>query len=81
MRYQIYEAKSVKHDAQQRVGISNFHLFASARKAAPLTFEKSAEPLLRFFQFFGGYLRMNQILAAGISISAANFFYVSQCFS
>jgi len=46
-----------------------------------LTFEKSAEPLLRFFQFFGGYLRMNQILAAGISISAANFFYVSQCFS
>ena len=25
MRYQIYEAKSVKHDAQQRVGINSFH--------------------------------------------------------
>ena len=28
MRYQIYEAKSVKHDAQQRVG-----MIAEARKA------------------------------------------------
>lgn len=28
MRYQIYEAKSVKHDAQQRVGV-----IAEARKA------------------------------------------------
>ena len=26
MRYQIYEAKSVKHDAQQRVGIVPFGL-------------------------------------------------------
>jgi hypothetical protein len=25
MRYQIYEAKSVKHDAQQRVGVRNIY--------------------------------------------------------
>ncbi|WP_302823274.1 hypothetical protein, partial [uncultured Anaerotruncus sp.] len=34
MRYQIYEAKSVKHDAQQRVGINPENAFKGAQAFA-----------------------------------------------
>ena len=35
MRYQIYEAKSVKHDAQQRVGVVGASLHTLFRPLSP----------------------------------------------
>ena len=56
MRYQIYEAKSVKYDAQQRVGIKVSNLKAMQHMHSLFSAEKfmlnMPKYLLQFFKLF-----------------------------